>query len=352
MAGIYETSTLLSVMSHQRVIVPFYLRFFTSQINFETESIDFDRVNSDYRRLAPFVAPNVQGKVLGASGFNTVSFRPAYVKPKHNIDPSMSIPRQPGEALATGSLTLGQRRDAVIAERLRQHRTMLTNRNEWLAARAIIDAQVTIQGENYPATTVNFLRDASLSYTLSSTAKWDTASGSFTGDCLNDIKVARSNASARSGGVTRTVIFGGDAWGYFADKVDLKELMNTNYADSLSRVKTMTDGVEGVEYVGTIQGWNGGGRMECFVDTSKYVDDTNTEQFFLDQKTVVGVADNIEGVRCFGAIKDVKAGLQSMEIFTKMWESEDPSSEFIMSQSAPLMVPKRPNASWKIKTAT
>lgn len=349
MAGtIYGTTELLSVMSQVKTITPFWLSLFPQQINFETEDIAFDRVSRDYRRLAPFVAPNVQGRVQGRSGYDTVSFKPAYVKPKDVVDPSMDIVRQPGEALGTGSLTNAQRRDAAIAEILRQHRSKLVNRNEWLAARAVIDGQVTIAGEDYPAVTVNFRRHSSLSYALAGGALWSAG----TADPLADIKAAKLNADARSGVRITRLVFGGDAWDMFAARVNLREMMNIQYGGYDTRVSLMRDGYEGQEYMGVIQGLNGAGRIEAWVDTSKYVDEDGNEQFFLDQKTVVGVSPSIEGVRCFGAIRDVKAGLQAREVFTKMWENEDPSVEYIMSQSAPLMVPKRPNASFKIKVAT
>ena len=350
MAGtIYGTTELLGVMRQVKVLNPFWLTLFPQQINFETEDIAFDRVSNDYRRLAPFVAPNVQGRVQGRSGYDTVSFKPAYVKPKDVVDPSMDIVRQAGEALGTGSLSNAQRRDAVIAEILRQHRSKLVNRNEWLAARAIIDGQVTIAGDDYPAVTVNFRRHSSLSYTLAGGALWSAG----TATPLLDIKAAKLNADARSGVRITKLVLGGDAWDLFANhaNVNLKEMMNNNYGGMDTKVSLMRDGWEGQEYMGIIQGLNGAGRIEAWVDTSKYVDENGVEQFFLDQKTVVGISGAVEGVRCFGAIRDVKAGLQAREVFTKMWENEDPSVEYIMSQSAPLMVPKRPNATFKIKVA-
>lgn len=345
MAGqIYDTTTLLGVMGQQKVITPFWLTMFPEQINFETEDILFDRVNTDYRKLAPFVAPNVQGRVHSLSGYDSVSFKPAYVKPKHVVDPNMVIPRRAGEALGTGSMSLEQRRLAVIAEILKQQRTMLVNRNEWLASRALIDGQVTITGEDYPTVTVNFRRDPSLSYVLAGAARWSQVGA----DPLADLKAARVNANNRSGARIKKIVFGQTAWDLFADRVDLKELMNVNYGGLDTRVTRMTDGYEGQEYMGVIQGLDGAGRIEAWVDTSKYVDSTGNEQFFLDQKTCVGVPDSVAGVRCFGAIKDFRAGLKALEVFTKMWENEDPSVEYIMSQSSPLMVPKNPNASFKI----
>lgn len=346
MAGaIYDTTTLLSVMSQQKVITPFWLSFFPQQINFDTEDIAFDRVSTDYRKLAPFVAPNVAGRAGSISGYDTLSFKPAYVKPKDVVDPNMVIPRLPGEALGTGSLSLMQRRDAVVAEILKQQRTKLTNRNEWLAARALIDGTVTIAGDDYPSVTVDFRRDASLSYNLTGNARWSQS----TGNPMADIKSAKQNAYNRSGVRLTRLVFGANAWEYFTSRVDLKELMNKNYGGLDVSVTRMYDGYEGQEYLGHIQGIDGGGRIEAWLDTSKYVDESGNEQFFLDQDSVVGVSQFIEGVRCFGAIKDFDAGLRPLEMFPKMWRNEDPSVEYIMSQSAPLMVPRRPNASFKIK---
>ena len=65
--------------------------------------------------------------------------------------------------------------------------------------------------------------------------------------------------------------------------------------------------------------------------------------FFLLLLNPVGV----DGVRAFGAILDPRAGYQALPIYSKNWIAEDPAAEYIMSQSAPLMIPGRPNASLK-----
>ena len=344
MAGqIYDSTQLLEVVRTIKTLNPFWLSFFPAQINFTTEDIAFDRVNTDYRRLAPFVAPNVQGRIQGRSGYDTVSFKPAYVKPKDVVDPSLDIVRQAGEALGSGSLSPEQRRNAVIAEILRQHKTKLVNRNEWLAARAVIDAQVTIAGEDYPSVTVNFRRHSSLNYQLLTTARWSES----TAAPLDDITAAKVNAHNRSGYKITRLIYGANAWKHFTARVDLKGMMDRNFGGLDVSVTRMYDAYEGQEYLGVIQGIGGGGRIEAWLDTSKYVDEAGAEQFFLDQDTVVGVG-GIEGIRCFGAIRDVRE-MRALEQFTKMWVQEDPSVEYILSQSAPLMVPKRPNASFKIK---
>lgn len=341
---IYGTTTLLSLVEQTKSITPFYLTHFTEQINFETEDILFDRVSNDYRRLAPFVAPNVQGKVMRIRGYDSVSFKPAYVKPKHVINPAMVIPRQAGERLGSGSLSLAQRRNAVIAHLMKVHDTQLTNRNEWLAARALIDGEVTISGEDYPSQTVNFRRHSSLSVLLAGSARWSQSGG----DPIADILSARANANSRSGAVISKIVFGGTAWSLFKTRVDIKEFMNNNYGGYNANITRQADGFEGQEFMGYLEGSTGAGRLEMWVDMSKYVDSTGTEQFFLDQGTVVGIGSNMQGVRCFGAIMDFDS-LQAVERFPKMWRENDPSVEYLLTQSAPLMVPKQPNATFKIK---
>lgn len=343
----FSTATLLEVSRHIRTITPFWLSFFPRQINFDTEEIFFDRVDQDYRRLAPLVVPNVQGRPLGLGGYDSLSFKPAYVKPKHVVDPNMVIERRAGEGLVGGNtLSLEQRRQAAIAEITRIHDVMLTNRNEWLAARALIDGQVTLSGEDYPSTLVDFRRHSSLSYALTGNARWSEA----TSDPMTDLMNARVNANTRSGARVTKFVFGGTAWSYFTARVDLKDLMDRNYGGVVADVQRLRDGYEGQEYMGSISGSQGGGRMELWVDTSKYLDDAGNEQFFLQQSTVVGVS-NVEGIRCFGAIKDFRAGLRPLEKFPKVYQQEDPSVEYYLTQSAPLMVPKKPNASFKIVTS-
>jgi hypothetical protein len=343
--GIYSSAELLEITSNIRNSTPaFWSTFFTRQINFTTEEIFFDKVDADYRKLAPLVVPNVQGKMMrGVQPYTSLSFKPAYIKIKDGVDPSRVIERRAGERLITGTLTPQQRKDAAIADILRYHDTLITNRLEWMAARALIDASVTLTGENYPTTTVDFQRDASLTYTLSGGALWSAG----TATPLDDIRNARINAQNRSGATIRRIVMGGVAWSHFTARVDLKAEQDKNFGGKVVEIQRDFDGFDGQEYMGRYGGMFGGNAMELWVDRSKYVDETGTEQFYLPQNMVVGFAD-MEGVRCFGAIKDFDANLQALDRFQKMWRQDDPSGEFILTQSAPLMVPKKPNASFKI----
>lgn len=346
--GVFDTTTLLDVLRVQKSPKSFWLeKCFPFQINFETEKIAFDRVNEDYRRLAPFVAPNVQGKVMTREGSDMVAFKPAYVKPKHVVEPNDVLVRQPGENLGTGSLTLQQRRDAIIADLLRRHKEMHAMTREWLAARAIIDGTVTIEGENYPKVTVDFRRDASLTSVLLTTARWSET----TATPLADLQAMRVASNTLCGAVIRDIIFGAGAWAAFSAHATVTPLLDKQVRGSESDFTAMVDGFEdSVEYLGTIQGTGGAGLLRLWLYSGKYRDENGTLQDILNTDTVVGVDfASVQGHRCFGAIKDGAAGFRALDMFPKNWEDEDPWVEYLMTQSAPLMVPKQPNATFSIK---
>lgn len=348
MAGIYDTYKLLTVQRKMKTLPAFFLQWFPSQINFQEDKIAFDKVSDDLTRVAPFVAPNVEGRVVREEGYNAVAFKPAYVKPKHVVDPNMIIPRQPGEALGTGSLTIAQRRDVVIAYLLRKHRAMHENTWEWMASQAALNGYIDIQGDDYPLTRVDFGRDAALTITTDWTAAGITSEKTF-----SDLRAGKmlANDKSVSGAVISDYIFGADAWAQFV-KVNQAllfgrdGLMDTNIGGSTTSVTRLWDGLEGVEYMGRIAGLNGAGAMNIYVNTQKFRDRFNVSQYLMPQNKVLGISPAIDGVRCFGAILDKKAGYQALEYFPKMWEEEDPSVEYIMSQGAPLMVPRDPNASF------
>ena len=350
MAGtLYGLSDMLPVLQVQKTLTSFWLQYFPSVVNFTTDEILFDRIFTDDRKLAPFVVPNVQGRVSGQEGYDTRSFRPAYIKDKNVFDPTMPFVRMAGEALGTGSLTPEQRRNAILAEMLRQQKQRMQNRWEWLAAKAIIDGKVVIKGEDYPETLVDFRRHASLTSTLAGAAKWDQT----TATPLADLKALRVAANNRSGARISRVVFGAEAWDMLGARVNLRDQMNMQVDGYGTKVTMITDGYEGYEYVGTIAGLDGSGRLECWVNTAKFIDPMDgSEQFIQDQKTVVGVSQSVQGIQCFGAIKDKGAQYRALSVFPKMWEEEDPSVEFLMSQSAPLMVPKQANATFSLKVAT
>jgi hypothetical protein len=346
--GLFDLYTLQDLYRRIKTAPRFWLNFYQKQINFDGRNIIFEKVYGDDRKLAPFAVPTAAGRPQKLDGFEAYTLAPAYIKLKDTVDPTMHIERLPGEALG-GTLTIQQRRDAVKVELLRRQKEKVFNTWNWLSARATIDGKVTISGEDYPETLIDFRRDPALTKVLTGGAAWDQS----TAKPLEDLRDMRIGAQELSGARVSRHVFGANAWELFCERVDLTAMQNSlnRGAGQQVTVSTISDGYgDTIEYMGSIQGLNGQGRLEFWVDTTRYIDEAGNEQFYLDQDTVVGLSpDLMGGTRCFGAIMDAKAGFRSLDVFQKNWENEDPSVEYLLMQSAPLMVPKEPNATYKIK---
>lgn len=344
----YETLELLEVIRVQKSLPAFWLQFFPNQVNFQTDKIAFDKITDNYKKLAPFVAPNVQGRVQSKDGYNTVSYAPGYIKPKDIVDPNTDLVRRAGESLVSGTMSVDERFNAVLAELLASQKIKIENRWEWMAAQVVQTGKVIIEGTDYPKVTVDFLRDASLTTVLSGTARW----GQSAQNPLGDIQASRKNVSDLCGAVVQDVIFGASAWALFSDYIlaNKLNLINSQIRGSNSTLSLFVDGFEGVEYAGDIAGSNGA-MFRCWIYSAKYENEAGSMVDMLDTNTVVGISRSFDGVRCFAAIKDRKANFMSTPMFPKVWEQDDPSGTFVMTQSAPLMVPRQVNATFSIKVA-
>ncbi len=341
----YDTTTLVGVIKVQEVVDPYWLDLaFPRQITFDTEEIQFDQVTST-RKLAPFVAPTHQGKVQNRKGFSAKSFRPAYIKPKDVLVPGRALTRMAGEAI-TGTLSAGARWNAHLAELLRLQKEEITRRWDWMAARALIDGSVTVSGDDYPTVNVDFGRDADATMTLAGTAQWDDTLA----NPLGNIETLRTRIQKLSrSGITR-LTFGLEAWAEFIEDEKVQALLKNDVRNSPDTNFNARLGAGlPYEHRGILSG-KGAGSLELYTYSDTYeTDNDGTEADYLDPKWVVATGPGIQGVRCFGAIMDSKAGLAPMAMFPKMWPNEDPSVTYVMTQSAPLMVPAQPNASGVIK---
>lgn len=327
----------------------FWLKFFPTPFYSEKKTIVFSELPVLDRRLAPFVMPHLQGRVMREPGGpGLLEFEPAYVKPKHQVTPAMSIPRRRGEQLG-GSLSRQARHDLLVSDRVVSQRDMINRRWDWMAAQAVMFGEILIQGEDYAPVTINFRRDASLENVLSGTARW-SQSGTYSP--LDDIAEMRRRAFLLGRSPINDIVMGQQAAGRFLDFPGLKDLTDLRYR-MMGEANFNTTGFrtgEPVENIGTYR-LPDGGTVNFWQYKNSYVDPMDgTSYEVLDTDDVIGVGGAMTGIRAFGAIEDKRAGFIATDIFHKEWEEEDPSCYWVMSQSAPLMVPANPNNTFRLAT--
>lgn len=332
--NIFSTAVLANVVSYLPVAQSFLLdRYFKIEQRSQTEHIAFD-VEAGARRMAPFVSPLVQGKVVASKGYSTKTFEPAYVKDKRVFDPTKALKRMIGEQIG-GSMTPQDRTMANLRYELDDQVKLVTRRLEWMAAQALFGGKVTVTGESYPTVVVDFGRNTSHSIVKASNAKWSSPDV----NPLNDLQDwALGLVLKDSGAVARDVIMTVEAWEAFRENPFVKQRWNT--LNSNRPDLSMNAQVEaGGAYMGSIDGFN------IFVYADWYVDPVDgIEKPMLPAGTVILVSEQVDGVRAFGAIRDETAGYQPLPYYPKSWVENDPAVRYLLMQSAPLVYPSRPNA--------
>jgi hypothetical protein len=335
--SIYDTAVLNRVVETLVNPISFFKsNYFGAVETSDSETIMFDTVTHK-RRITPFVSPLVQGKVIEGYGYATKSFSPAYAKDKRVFNPNKAFKRLAGEKIG-GSLSPEARLKASIAFAMQDQIDMLNRRLEVMAAESLVRGKCLIHGDDYAAVDIDFGRDPSLTVGLTGTDKWDSG-----GTPLDDIEAWGDLVFAQSGVVAKTVVCDLAAWKLLKADPRFDKLLSTIRRD-LSGANISTgptiQGIDNVRYMGYA------GDYEFYVYSGRYIDPMdNTEKPMLPANTVLLLSDQVEGVQHYGAIRDLKAGINPMQFFVKSWEEEDPSVRFLLMQSAPLMVPYRVNAS-------
>lgn len=307
-------------------------RFFPGVQQNQTEEIRFDVINGS-RRIAPFCSPLVEGKIVESLGYKTNLFKPAYIKDKRVFDGNRPFRRFPGEQIG-GTMDPSARMARILADEEADQINMVHRRLEVMAGEVMTTGKVTISGDKYPTVVVDFARDASLTITLAGAARWNQAGT----DPLADLETWANLVLALTGAMPIDVVMGQDAWKIFrANAAVLAYINRFNLNGTTLKMDAMTR--EGAVSMGSIAGFN------IWVYQGLYYDDVSaTTKQILSANSVLLAAPEIEGYQAYGAIRDEQAGFQAQQYFVKSWIEEDPPVRYLMLQSAPLVVPYRPNA--------
>jgi hypothetical protein len=338
MADLFSTDVLTTVVASLFGVPQFLIdRYFPITQTEAVEQIHFDTIPGK-RRIAPFVSPLVEGQIIENLGYSTSTITPAYIKDKRVFDMNRPLKRAPGEQIA-GTMTPMDRQRALLATSLQDQLDMLRRRQEVMAGEILTTGKSTITGDKYPTQVLDFGRAAG--NTITAATLWSVS----TSTPLNDLQDWSQIVLQQTGANLMDVIMTVDVWKAFKGNSSVQQYLNLwrtwTAPPSLSGPAQITEG--GVA-MGEIAGFN------VFVYSGWYVDPVSgTETPILPAGTCILTGGQIEGVKAYGAIRDETAGLQAVPYYVKSWVEEDPSVRFVMLQSAPVLFPQRPNASFKAK---
>ena len=338
MADVFSTDVLTAVLQSLLGNPQFLLdRFFPITQAESSEQIHFDVIQGK-RRIAPFVSPYVEGQVVASQGYITNTFTPAYVKDKRVFDMNRPLKRMAGEQIG-GTMSPQDRLRALIAFDMQDQLNMFRRRLEVMCGEVLVTGKSTISGDKYPTTVVDFQRSAT--HTITAAPLWNSG----TAKILDNLQDWAQICLDDTGVFPNDVVMTSDVWKTFRSDANITQVLNIfrRYTETPS-MDFVAQVTEGAVLMGNIEGFN------IYVYSGWYVDPgTGNEMPILPAGTVILCSPALEGVQAYGAIRDEQIGLQPVPYFVKSWLQNDPSVRYVMLQSAPIMVPFRPNASFCAK---
>jgi hypothetical protein len=329
----FDTRTLVAVVSQLKRPKTFFLdTFFKKSKVSQTKYVDIDVIKGK-RRLAPFVSPKMQGKLVEKIGYETKTYEPAYVKPKFVLEPEDFEARDVGQTIYENNETPASRAQKKLGELLADGNDQITRREEWMAAQALLTGVVPVVGDG-----VNMSIDFHLEATHEIVLVGDDLWTNTLSTPLDDLEDWGEIIIQDSGLVCDIIVMGKDAARAFVNHADVqKKLDNRRIIMGEINPAAIANGARYLGHVNQL-GCDIYTYHEWFVEES-----TGLEGALMDPKKVLLGSTRAECIRHYGAIKDLKA-MAAMERFPKVWENEDPSCRFLMLQSAPLPAPHQIDA--------
>lgn len=323
----FKTRTMLEALEQMFIPKTFILdTFFKNVETSTTKTVDIDIIKGK-RRLAPFVQPTAQGKIVERTGFTTQAFEPPYIKQKMPTKATEILNRLAGNTIYQGNSSPSEQAAKQLGKDLVELIQMIVRREEWMGANALDTGIITVSGEGINAT-IDFKMAASHKITLTGTALWTDALGTP----IKNLRTWKRLVAQDSGLTPDAAIFGSSVIDAFLANADVQKLLD-NRRILLGQIdpKTLPNGAT---YIGRIE------ELDIYGYDEWYLDDAGVLQPMVPVDKVWLGSTRARTARHYGAIQDLEANLTgAVQYFPKSWIEKDPSVQWLMVQSAPLVCP-------------
>lgn len=295
----YETKTLLEPFDEGPLVATF-LRdtFFTDRNYPPTSLVEFD-FRRGRRKMAPFVAPLVGGKVMERQGFETRFFRAPRIAPVRALRTPDLEPRLMGENIYSGR-TPTDRAAELLAEDSVYLDEAITRREEWMCRQVLVNGKITVTADTGYQMVIDYTESTGGTANNHDipAVKWDAAGS----DPLDDLENGRLNTIKASGISPNVVLMGKNAAKVFIRNPQVSTLLDKQRF-TIANVEPIIDS-ESVVRIGRVPG------MEIYEYVEYFEDDAGTLFPMLPDNFVMLVSTTTPNKIVYGAftqLEDAKA---------------------------------------------
>lgn len=310
------------------------LAFFPAVFEFDTAFVHFDRVIDD-KRMAPLVSPLSPGKIQQPRGFRMETIIPASIKPKNQINPNDVLSRMAGEAIG-GEMSASDREAALREQYLLEHQRKIARRKEWMASSILRTGSVTLVGDDYPSTVVNFQRTAGLTKALAGAARW----GEVGVSPYDSVEGWIDEVGNESGSAVNIVVMDRLAWNLYIADPKAQKALDRQLGQTAALALGFTPTVPGRP---VFKGRDGD--VEFYVYNDTYEDDAGSPAKLIPDYTVMlGSQGGVEGAWLYGVVQHAENHFEKGEYFPHEWIDSNTGAQFVETITTPICAPKRINA--------
>ena len=344
---IFDTNQLILMVPTLFRAQQFLLNtFFPAESMSDTEFVSID-VEIGKRRMAPFCSPMVEGKMVESLRYQTNIFKPPYIKDKRAPDLRKPIRRMIGERIG-GTLSGTEREQANLTYELEDQVQMIDRRLEWMAAQAMLGGSVTLSGEGFPTTLIDFGRSTTLTVVLAGNDRWGIpANYNPAGKDpvpTQTIETMQYRVLKKSGAVVTDIVFTTTPFTLFLNSILAEGAIKFPVLNPSGNI--LNPGAQ-IQRGAVLKGqW---GQYRLWVYNDWYVDDNNVEQMMIPDGWIVAGGPDLMGIRAFAQILDPDFNYEALKYAPKTWTKKDPAQRIMLMQSSPIVIPSRPDASYAVK---
>jgi len=324
---LFETRTMIAALE-QRLPALSFLRdmFFSKEINVSTsKNVDID-IMKGKRRVAPYVNPRHEGKLVERIGYKAFSYVPPYVKPKMVTTAQDFLNRNQGETIYSAGDGPMQRAEKQLGKDLAEMEDQIIRVEEVQCSQLLQTGKVIVRGEGVDDE-IDFQQSSANLPVLSGTDLWSNAAA----EPLEKLREWKRQMLQLCGKRPDVCIMGSDAIDAFLKQQNVEQALDTRRIN-LGNIDPIEEAA-GVTLYGRIKDVG----INIYTYDEWYVDpESGDENPMIDPKKVILASTQARMAINYGAIQDLKAGNAAVQRFAKSWEKEDPSVRFVMVQSAPL----------------
>ena len=335
-----DTAVLLAAYKQQKAPNTFLqTRYFPDGQVFTTAQVLVEYKDGN-QKLAPFVSPEVGGKVVRRDGYEANAYKPAFIAPKRALTIDNLQAKGFGEALY-GELTPAERAVKITADDLTEMDEMIVRRHEQMCAQVLQENALTMNhyGDDNKLVDVKKIEyfNGTNEAVYTTGAKWNADDADIIGDIA-----AIALALAKRGLPAVDVILGTEAADAFLNNEKVIKLLDTRNLNI--GVVDPTENFPEAVFLGQIN--CKGYKLNFIQYAATYEAEDGTIKPYIDPKVAIVTAPAC-GVTNYGAITQINYGETE---FTTIAEKRVPlygvkdQVREIALRTAPLVQPKHKNA--------